>query len=160
MLILAATNLPWELDTALRRRFEKRIYVPVPGKEERPRLIGKMLENTEHSLSKDDIEAISRELEGFSGADIEILVREAAFEPLRIGIRATHFKRTKGRVIPCSPSDKAGVRMSLGDVSPDELALSAVELEHFLMGMSICRPSLSEEELKKYVNWTKDFGSD
>lgn len=39
MVVLAATNFPWDIDEALRRRLEKRIYIPLPEKEERLELL-------------------------------------------------------------------------------------------------------------------------
>ena len=39
VVVLAATNFPWDIDEALRRRLEKRIYIPLPGATEREELL-------------------------------------------------------------------------------------------------------------------------
>ena len=38
-MVLAATNFPWDVDEALRRRLEKRVYIPLPGEPEREELM-------------------------------------------------------------------------------------------------------------------------
>jgi vacuolar protein-sorting-associated protein 4 len=39
LLVLGATNIPWGLDSAIRRRFEKRIYIPLPDMDGRLALL-------------------------------------------------------------------------------------------------------------------------
>lgn len=39
VMVLAATNFPWDIDEALRRRLEKRIYIPLPAAPERQELL-------------------------------------------------------------------------------------------------------------------------
>lgn len=44
VLVLGATNLPWAIDSAVRRRFEKRVYIPLPDIKGRLAMIKKVIE--------------------------------------------------------------------------------------------------------------------
>jgi len=52
VLVLGATNLPWSLDPAIRRRFEKRIYIPLPEFNGRLSLVKNKLKDTPHTLTE------------------------------------------------------------------------------------------------------------
>ncbi|KAL8507309.1 hypothetical protein ACS0TY_018011 [Phlomoides rotata] len=79
--VLAATNLPWELDAAMLRRLEKRILVPLPEPEARRGMFEELLpSNSGEELPYDLL--VDRSA-GFSGSDIRLLCKEAAMQPLR-----------------------------------------------------------------------------
>lgn len=79
--VLAATNLPWELDHALLRRLEKRILVGLPSTEERM----SMLERSLHDRLTPgvDLLAIATNMQKYSGCDVLQVAKEAAMRPLR-----------------------------------------------------------------------------
>ena len=54
VLVLGATNLPWALDPAIRRRFERRIYISLPEFEARLGMLKKGLKDNPHLLCEDD----------------------------------------------------------------------------------------------------------
>ena len=83
LLVLAATNVPWEIDPAFRRRFEKRIYIPLPEAPARARMFELNLGKTPHSLTQSDFLRLGEMAPGFSGSDISVVTREALMEPLR-----------------------------------------------------------------------------
>ncbi|KAJ7968945.1 Katanin p60 atpase-containing subunit a1 [Quillaja saponaria] len=80
--VLAATNLPWELDAAMLRRLEKRILVPLPEPEARKAMFEELLppQPGEDELPYD---LLVERTEGYSGSDIRLLCKEAAMQPLR-----------------------------------------------------------------------------
>lgn len=83
VLIVGATNRPQELDEAVRRRFVKRLYVPLPAADARAEILSSLLKTVENNLNADQIEEVSKLTEGYSGADMDSLCREASMEPLR-----------------------------------------------------------------------------
>ena len=54
VLVLGATNIPWQLDNAIKRRFEKRIYIPLPGPEARKRMFELNVGSTPCELTHKD----------------------------------------------------------------------------------------------------------
>uniref|UniRef100_A0A5S6QSF0 AAA+ ATPase domain-containing protein n=1 Tax=Trichuris muris TaxID=70415 RepID=A0A5S6QSF0_TRIMR len=83
LLVVGATNRPWELDEAALRRFTRRLYVPLPNAEARADIIKRLLSAHKHSVSDTAVNSIAQQCEGYSGADMEELCREAALFPVR-----------------------------------------------------------------------------
>uniref|UniRef100_I3J8K9 Katanin p60 ATPase-containing subunit A-like 2 n=1 Tax=Oreochromis niloticus TaxID=8128 RepID=I3J8K9_ORENI len=86
--VLAASNLPWELDHAMLRRLEKRILVSLPSSPARQAMISHWLPPLSctggvelHTVL--DYEALAKEMEGYSGSDIRLACKEAAMRPVR-----------------------------------------------------------------------------
>jgi len=77
--LLAASNLPWELDPALLRRLEKRILVPLPEVEAREDMIRKLI-----PVSNDlNYRLFAEKTDNYSGSDLKLVCKEAAMKPLR-----------------------------------------------------------------------------
>ncbi|XP_072706513.1 katanin p60 ATPase-containing subunit A-like 1 isoform X5 [Ciconia boyciana] len=78
VMVLAATNFPWDIDEALRRRLEKRIYIPLPTAKGRAELLKINLREVE--LDPDiSLEEIAEKIEGYSGADITNVCRRVSW---------------------------------------------------------------------------------
>lgn len=87
-IIVAATNLPWKLDAALKRggRFETQIYVPLPDGNARRKFLELYFSKLPHSGDV-TVDWLADKLSGYSGADIKAVVKQIANYPLRREIR-------------------------------------------------------------------------
>jgi len=183
---LGATNVPWELDSAIRRRFEKRVYIPLPEVSARLVMLRLHLGDTPNNLTEEQFETVAEAADGASGADMNILVREALMVPLRTCQQAKQFmpleKEGKSYLTPCLEypschrcppklnSDKEGKdytcnacgakRMALWDVEGDQLLVPDIDMSCFLETLKHSHSSVGASELTKFTEWTSQFGED
>ena len=84
VVVLAATNRPDIIDPAVLRpgRFDRRVYVPPPDEEARLKILN--IKTEKMPLDENiNLESIARRMDGYSGADIDSVVREAGLHSLR-----------------------------------------------------------------------------
>uniref|UniRef100_A0A4W2EC78 Vacuolar protein sorting 4 homolog B n=1 Tax=Bos indicus x Bos taurus TaxID=30522 RepID=A0A4W2EC78_BOBOX len=172
ILVLGATNIPWVLDSAIRRRFEKRIYIPLPEAHARAAMFKLHLGTTQNSLTEADFRDLGKKTEGYSGADISIIVRDALMQPVRKVQSATHFKKVRGPsradpnnivddlLTPCSPGDPGAIEMTWMDVPGDKLLEPVVCMSDMLRSLSSTKPTVNEHDLLKLKKFTEDFGQE
>ena len=170
VLVLGATNIPWQLDSAIRRRFEKRIYIPLPEAHARAKMFQLNVGSTPCTLSPEDYKNLGKNSEGFSGSDIFVVVRDALMQPVRKVQTATHFKQVQ-RVdersdqvslywTPCSPGDQGAVEKNWMDVDGHTLLEPELTLQDFMKSLSKARPSVSEKDITEHRKFTEDFGQE
>jgi spastin len=128
--VMAATNRPQDLDSAVLRRLDKRIYVPLPNAADRLELLHKLsLGSRDTSLTwavtMDDLKSVAASTRNLSGADLRALCREAALMPLReLG---SHIAVVEARnVRPVSVRDMRAARAT---VKPAASRRQIAELE-------------------------------
>ena len=129
VVVIAATNRPDLLDPALLRpgRFDKLIYVPPPDFKARVEIF--KVHTRKMPLANDvDLQELAKRTEGYTGADIAAVCKEAAM----LALRET-FSRTSS------------------------LQVSSVEMRHFLEALNKIPPSLSRSEIEIYDKLAKEL---
>lgn len=128
ILVLGASNVPWELDPAIRRRFEKRIYIPLPEVHARATQFKIRIGKTPNQLTEEDFIRLAELTEGYSGSDITVVVKEAMMLPVRKCQTAKKFMIIpSGHYVPVEDDDDRGESMTLHQIPRPEL-LKAPEL--------------------------------
>ncbi|MFX0102631.1 MAG: AAA family ATPase [Candidatus Hodarchaeota archaeon] len=132
ILILGATNRPWDLDPAFLRRFEKRVYIPLPDIESREAIM--QIHTKGIDLSPDvDFAELAKLTVGYSGSDLSLVCREAIMIPVR--------------------------ELDLeGAMTQDDIEIRPVRREDFIKALEIQKPVSTAEDLKQFKDWSDEFG--
>ncbi|XP_068780683.1 katanin p60 ATPase-containing subunit A-like 2 isoform X2 [Struthio camelus] len=142
--VLAASNLPWELDSAMLRRLEKRILVDLPSKEARQAMIQHWLPPLSNSggveLRTDlDYGLLGQETDGYSGSDIKLVCKEAAMRPVRKIFNALENYQPGNSNLPV-------------------IRLDTITTADFLDVIAHTKPS-AKNLSQKYTAWQREFES-
>ncbi|XP_059974538.1 katanin p60 ATPase-containing subunit A-like 2 isoform X2 [Mesoplodon densirostris] len=142
--VLAASNLPWELDCAMLRRLEKRILVDLPSQEARQAMIHHWLPPVSRNSALElraelEYSLLSRETEGYSGSDIKLVCREAAMRPVRKIFNALENQQSESSSLP-------------------RIQLDTVTTADFLDVLAHTKPS-AKNLTQRYSAWQSEFES-
>ncbi|ORX92862.1 AAA-domain-containing protein [Basidiobolus meristosporus CBS 931.73] len=133
ILVMGATNRPQELDEAVRRRFEKRIYIPLPDSDVRRQLLDHLLRDQNTSITSREMQTLVDLTEGYSGSDLTALAKDAALGPIR----------NLGDQILSTPFEK----------------IRPIEMKDFVNSLNVVRPSVNRTSLKTYEKWNAEYGT-
>jgi transitional endoplasmic reticulum ATPase len=110
VVVIAATNRPDMIDSALLRpgRIDRFVLIPPPNAKARVEIL--KIHTRNMPLKGVDLKEIAEKTEGFSGADLEALCREAAMNALREDIKAKavekkHFEEALKKITPSLTKD-------------------------------------------------------
>lgn len=130
---IGATNVPWDIDSAFRRRFQRRIYVSLPSHDAR-KIIFK-LNSKGIALDEDlDFNSLADITEGYSGSDIANVCKDAVMAPIRELDQTDLIKDTS-------------------------VQARAVRHQDYLNALENVKKSVSVKELTRFERWDEEFGA-
>ena len=138
VMVLATSNKPWDLDEAMRRRLERRIYVPLPDEASRGEMLKIYLKGVK--LADDvSVASIAGKMAGYSGADLQLACRDASMMPMR--------RMVEGK----SP-------MEIVELQQQGALEGEVSMDDFVSALSRTSPSTSAAEQAQYERWDEEYG--
>ena len=130
---IGATNVPWEIDSAFRRRFQRRIYVPLPDEEARKIIF--QINSKGIELDKNiNFKKLSSKTNEFTGSDIANICREAIMAPIRELDSSNLIDDSSVKARPVTQKD-------------------------YLNALNNVKKSVSSSELTRFIEWDKEFGA-
>jgi vacuolar protein-sorting-associated protein 4 len=123
--------------------------------------------DTPNKLAPKDFRTLADRTDRYSGSDISTVVRDALMQPIRKVMSATHFKHVVDphsekpeptKWTPCSPGDPDGVEKTWQEVESDELLEPPLKLGDFLLSLEATPRTVTEADIKRNEDWTKDSG--
>ena len=129
--VIGATNKPWDLDEPFLRRFQKRIYVPLPDHEARLKIVSHYSASF-HLASGIDFHTLALMTEGYSGSDLFDVV-----QGVHLGVVREFFTSQR--------------------LDAKAASLRPITMHDFLDVLAIRQPSVSLDGIRHYSHWYQRY---
>ncbi|KAG1707286.1 hypothetical protein DVH05_026480 [Phytophthora capsici] len=149
VMVLAATNLPWELDEAMRRRLNKRVYIPLPEADGRLQLFKMNLEKVDVA-SDVNFDKLVGATEGYSGDDICGLCDTAKMMPVKRLYTPEVLKELQRKQQEGATDE---------ELQAHEKSALKVTWTDFQTALENVSKSVGKDQLERFVKWEEEFGS-
>jgi SpoVK/Ycf46/Vps4 family AAA+-type ATPase len=136
VLTIAATNRPWDLDSAVLSRFEKKILIPLPDEKTRERILQIHLGKKGFPIEM-DYPDLAQLTHGYSGREIERFCKEVT----------TSMVEEVNKDIPSM------VDQGLDTVKKYRIKVRPLTRGDFEAAAKLIHPQTTKEEMQKYYNW-------
>ena len=162
VVVIGATNLPWALDPAFLRRFDRHIHIGLPSLSERIEILKLKLSICLHELKDADFEMLATYCDGFTGNAIRQAVAQewnAMYKKIRT---ATHFRKASlnGQEVYCTcpSSHPQAENVSLGAIS-DRLYPEPITKDGLLSAMTSLQRTVAMNRAgeEKHVRWSQEM---
>ncbi|KAH0827089.1 hypothetical protein J3R83DRAFT_4775 [Lanmaoa asiatica] len=154
VVVIGATNRPFDLDDAVLRRLPRRLLVDLPGEKEREGILGILLRDETLALDV-DVKALARQTESFSGSDLKHLCVSAALDAVKEGV-SVPWKSSPEASTQDTPTNDSDASASDSFTAYSR----TIHLRHFIKALKEITPSSSESlgSLADLRRWNEQFG--
>jgi vacuolar protein-sorting-associated protein 4 len=151
--IFAATNNVTMIDDAIGRRFQRKLFVALPGYNNRIRLLSHFLSLDGTVLSDEQLHTAANITEYYSPSDIKNVISAARDAMLKHVCSATHFRQLDdgtGKFVPCDRNDMAA--QPIEEIDSQLILKPNIELQHIIEAtnkiQATCTPTLRKHYLR------------
>ncbi|KAK8935493.1 Katanin p60 ATPase-containing subunit A1 [Platanthera zijinensis] len=159
ILVLAATNRPFDLDEAIIRRFERRIMVGLPSLESRELILKSLLskEKVIEGLEYKELAAIT---EGYSGSDLKNLCTTAAYRPVRELIQQERRRELEKKEQAECAENSLDTSEKEGKCGESTVVLRPLNMEDMRQAKNQVAPSFAAEGsvMSELKQWNESYG--
>jgi len=157
--VLVATNYPWKMDKAFRRRFAGNIHLGLPNDYDRALITKYMISKNVALVTDNQFIKIGKAMKGFTPGDIKKMVIELKHQKIKEMSYNGYFKPSPifgGELVPCHRTEKGAIYLTFEEAARKSIVSKAIDADDIFNAIRKFTKSVSEKDIKEHVDYAKN----